>query len=235
MGISQLSRRQLFVRSAASAVALALASAMQTRAAKVRAEVEPQPDPDADNDVLNTLLAAEYDAVATYGAGAGLIDADSGTPQELRDTVKKVATHFAAQHAAHARALAKLISDNGGTATSDGGEANLPTSFPSAGATTTDVIKLATDKEKKAALAYAGALKTLSTQAAAKLVAAIGGVETQHFVVLHLLAEGLVEGTDATATMFDLVVPAAFVADIGAGDGTSLEAFPALDALLALD
>jgi rubrerythrin len=235
MGQSQLSRRQLFVRSAATAVAFGLAASIQARAAKVRAEVDPEPDPKADNNLLNALRAAELDAVATYTAGAGLIDADTATPQATRDTVKKVAIHFAGQHAAHAAALAKLIEAEGGTPVSDSGEAKLPASFPGASATTVDVLKLAADKEKGAAIAYVNTLKSISTQTAAKLVGAIGGVETQHFVVLYLLVEGLAGATDATSSMAELVVPAAFVADVGAGDNTSLEKFAALDDLLALD
>lgn len=188
-----------------------------------------------DNVTLNALLAAEYDAIATYTAGAGIIAADVVTPQATRDVVTDVAVHFRSQHEQHAAALAQMIEDNGGTPVSDEGVASLPASFPAATAGTTEVMMLAADKEKQAAVAYASVMKVISTQTAAKLVASIGAIETQHFVVLYLLVEGLIGANDGTAMNPTLVVPAAFVLDVGAAGTINLEDFPALDALLALD
>ncbi|HYO94409.1 MAG TPA: hypothetical protein VER33_07845, partial [Polyangiaceae bacterium] len=110
-----------------------------------------------------------------------------------------------------------------------------PASFPAATAGTTEVMLLAADQEKQAAVAYASVMKVISTQTAAKLVASIGAIETQHFVVLYLLVEGLIGANDGTAMNPTLVVPAAFVLDVGAAGTINLEDFPALDALLALD
>jgi hypothetical protein len=149
--------------------------------------------------------------------------------------VTAVAVHFSSQHSDHAVALKKLIEDNHGTPVADAGKATLPDKFPMSGATTTDVIKLAADKEKQAAYTYAQVMQTISTQTAAKLVASIGGIEAQHFVVLYLLAEGLIKATDKTKAMASLVVPAAFVLDVGAAGSVNLENFPELDALLKLD
>lgn len=218
-------------RVAAAAASLSLAVSMSI-ARKAQAVVEPEPDPEADNVTLNALLAAEYDAIATYTAGAGIIATDAVTPQAVRDIVTDVALHFQSQHVEHAAALRDLIETNGGTPVEDSGLAAIPDSFP-ADADTTDVIRLGADKEKQAAYIYAQVMETISTQAAARLVASIGGVETQHFVVLYLLAEGLIGANDNTAMNPTLVVPAAFVLD-GYGT-TSLEVFPALDALLELD
>jgi rubrerythrin len=229
-----LSRRQMMARAAATAASLGLAMSVTAAARKAHAKVDPEPDPAKDNETLNALLAAEYDAVATYTAGAGIVAADAETPQAVRDLVTDVALHFQDQHKQHAAALAKLITDNGGTPAADSGRASIPGSFPQS-ATTTDVIKLGADKEKQAAFTYASVMQSISTQAAAKLVAAIGAVETQHFVVLYLLAEGLIVPTEATAANVALVVPAAFVLDVGGAGTQSLESFPALDAALALD
>lgn len=225
----------MIVRSAAAAAGLGLSISLSTAARKARAEVNPTPDANADNTTLNALLNAEYDAVATYTAGAGIIAADSATLQATRDLVTAVAVHFQDQHKLHAAALSKMITDNGGTPATDTMTPAIPSSFPSA-ATTTDVIKLAADKEKAAAYTYANVMQTISTQAAAKLVSSIGGVETQHFVVLYLLAEGLITTTSTTMANVALVVPAAFILDgVGASGDANLENFAMLDTLLTLD
>ena len=232
---NSLARREMLVRSAATAAGLSLSISLSAASRKAQAKVDPEPNPKNDNVTLNALLSAEYDAIATYTAGAGIIAADSATAQATRDTVTSVAVHFRAQHTQHAAALRRLIQDNDGTPVADTGKPKLPGSFPAATANTTDVIKLAADKEKQAAFTYAQVMRSISTQTAAKLVAAIGAVETQHFVVLHLLAEGLISATAKTAMNPALVVPAAFILDVG-GQGTlNLEKFSALDDLLALD
>jgi rubrerythrin len=230
-----ISRREALVRAAAAAAGLGLAVSMTAVSRKAHAKVEPDPDPVADNDTLNALLAAEYDAIATYTAGAGIIAADTATVEGVRKVVTDVAVHFQSQHKEHAAALKALIETNKGTPVKDDGKAKLPKSFPAATATTTDVIKLAADKEKQAAYTYAQVLKTISTQTAAKLVASIGAVETQHFVVLYLIVEGLIQANDATAAKPTLVVPAAFVLDVGPSGSINLETFAALDDLLKLD
>jgi rubrerythrin len=235
MSSNGISRRELIVRSAATAAGLGLSISISAATRKAYAKVDPKPDTKADNATLNALLAAEYDAVATYTAGAGIIAADSATPQATRDLVTDVAVHFRSQHSEHAAALKKLIEDNAGTAVADAGKPSLPAKFPTSGATTTDVIKLAADKEKQAAYTYAQVMATISTQTAAKLVASIGAVEAQHFVVLYLLAEGLISTTDKTAMNASLVVPAAFILDAGVSGSVNLEKLPALDDLLKLD
>ena len=231
---NDLSRRQMLVRAAATATALGLAVSINAASRKAEAKVSPTPSPTKDNDVLNALLTAEYDAIATYTAGAGIIAADVATPKATRDLVTAVAVHFQSQHKDHAAALKKMITDNAGTPVTDTMIAKIPASFP-ATPNTVDVMKLAADKEKHAAVAYVEVMKSISTLTAAKLVASIGGVETQHFVVLYLLVEGLISTNDMTAMSPTLVVPASFVLDVGASGTTNLEKFPALDTLLTLD
>lgn len=235
MALSDISRRSMLVRSAATAAGIGLSISVLAAQRKAQAKVDPVPNAASDNDVLNALLKAEYDAIATYTAGAGIIAADTATPQATRDTVTGVAVHFRNQHTEHAAALKKLIETNGGTPATDSGTPTLPSSFPAATATTTDVIKLAADKEKAAAFTYAQVMASISTQTAAKLVASIGAVESQHFVVLYLLAEGLIEATAKTGMSPTLVVPAAFILDVGGPGSVNLENFAALDALLAFD
>ena len=234
MNTQGLSRRELLVRSAATAAGIGLSVSLST-SRKAYAKVDPKPDPKADETTLNALLTAEYDAVAAYTAGAAIIAADSQTPQETRDVVSGVAAHFRDQHVQHAAALSALIKANGGSAAEDSGKPKLPASFPADSARTLDVVKLAADKEKQAAFTYAQVMATISTQTAAKLVASIGAVETQHFVVLYLLAEELITTTAKTSSNPELVVPAAFILDVGPAGSTNLENLPALDDLLALD
>jgi hypothetical protein len=234
MEAREINRRQMLVRAAATATSLSLAVSLSVASRKAHALVDPPPDPSTDNELLNALLTAEYDAIATYTAGATLIAADAVTPAATRDLVTHVAVHFQSQHKDHASALKKLIEANAGTAVADSGHATLPTSFPAGTAGTTEVMKLAADKEKRAAVAYAAVVQQISTQTAAKLVASIGAVETQHFVVLYLLVEGLIATNESTAMNPTLVVPASFVLN-GAAGTTSLETSAALDELLTLD
>lgn len=230
---NDLTRRQAIVRAAAAAASLGLAVSLSAASRRAHAAVNPEPDPEQDNEVLNALLTAEYDAIATYTAGAGIIAADAATPQATRDLVTSVAVHFRDQHEQHAAALKQLIEDNDGTAVEDAMTAKIPESFDDP--TTVGVMKLAADKEKQAAVAYAEVMKTISTTAAAKLVASIGAIETQHFVVLYLLVEGLISANAMTAANPTLIVPAAFVLDVGGAGTLNLETFAALDDLLELD
>ncbi|HEY6878738.1 MAG TPA: ferritin-like domain-containing protein [Polyangiales bacterium] len=232
---SELTRRQLLARAAATATGLSLSMSMLASARRAQALVDPPPNPTADNVKLNTLLAAEYEAIAAYTAGAQIVGADTATGAAVRTTVTNVATHFRQQHVEHAAALKALIEANGGTAVTDSMHASIPASFTNSSPNTISVIKLAADKEKAAAILYASVMQTISTAAAAKLVAAIGGVEAQHFVVLYLLAEGLVQATPKASEMATLVVPASFVLDVGGTGTLNLENFPALDQLLTLD
>ena len=66
-------------------------------------------------------------------------------------------------------------------------------------------------------------------------MASIGAIESQHFVVLYLLVEGLITANAMTAASPGLIVPAAFVLDVGGAGTQSLETFAALDDLLTLD
>lgn len=177
-----------------------------------------------DNNLLNALLSAEYNAIDAYTAGAGILMAPPAGDAlaSAAPTVLAVAVHFQSQHRDHAEQLRALITTMGGT------PVPMPTmsTFTAPSGFTpgvANVIKLAANAEKAAAIAYADTLKAVTSSMSAKLLAAIGGVETQHYIVLSLLARGVVNATAMTMAMANDVVPSSFVANVGTST-SSLEA-----------
>ncbi len=173
-------------------------------------------------DALRALQTAEYDAIRAYMTAEGALASDMPMDpmNSARTTVLEVVRHFRTQHDAHAARLGELITAAGGMPV-DGSTIFFmpPTGFR---LSIINVIRLGANKEKAAAIAYADSLKTLSTPGSAHVAAAIGGVESQHFFVLHLLAKGVVEPGPALMTMANRLVPTAFVASTG-GSTTGLE------------
>lgn len=173
--------------------------------------------------VLNALLSAEYAAVKAYDAGAGiLMDPPEGDPlATAAPTVLAVAVHFQQQHRDHAVQLAARITADGGTPVE---EASVMFT-PPAGFTPSvlNVIRLAANAEKDAAVAYNQVLAEVDSQMHASLIASIGGVEAQHFIVLSLVAQQVVQATEATAAMAMELTPTAFVVSPAGGvDGLSM-------------
>jgi hypothetical protein len=169
----------------------------------------------SDVDSMNALLEAELDAIATYTSDAAVLtSADASDPNAaIAPTVLAVATQFQSHHKDHAAALTSLIKASGGTPVASG-TAQIPTGFkPSV----LNVIGLAANAERAAAIAYVSTLKTLSSTSAATLAASIGGVEAEHFVFLYALADGLLQGTALTTAMATSVVPTSFIVQVGAG------------------
>lgn len=194
---------------------IALAAIALTR----NAHAQPLP---ADAAALNTLLTTEWQLVHTYDAvtsilsmpAAGDPDASAGAP------LIAVCQHFQSQHRDHASRLIALVQGDGGTPVT---EASVPFVQPMGFLPTVrNGLRLAANQEKAAAIGYANALRTMSSQTAALTVAAIGGVEAQHFVVMYLLALGLLAPTMATASMGSTIVPVSFAVAAGAGT-TGLE------------
>lgn len=166
----------------------------------------------ADIAALNALLSAEWAAIDAYSQGAAVLAAPANN-DPLRDaapTVLAVAAHFRQQHRDHAAQLAARITAAGGTPVAEpaAGSYQLPNGFT---ATVLNVIRLATNEEKNAAVAYCDVLNQVSSETFAELIASIGGVETQHFIVLSLLAQGVVQATSMTAAMAMEMVPRSFV------------------------
>ncbi len=162
-------------------------------------------------DILNALLSAEYAAVKAYDAGAGILSAPpSGDPLESSaPTVLAVAAHFQQQHRDHATQLAARVTADGGTPIDEATVSFTPPAdfTPSV----LNVIRLAANAEKDAAVTYTQVLAEVDTETQASLVASIGGVETQHFIVLSLLARGVVQATADTQAMAMALTPTAFV------------------------
>jgi bacterioferritin (cytochrome b1) len=162
--------------------------------------------------VLNTLLRAEYDAIRTYEAASGSLGMpDMMDPDRaLGPAAALVAGHYVAQHRDHATRLRNMIMSMQGTPV----DQSTILFMPPAGfrLTVRNILRLACNKEKGAAIAYTNALKTLSSAASAELVAAIGAVETQHFIVLYLLLKGAAGPGMMAATMISEICPRSVVA-----------------------
>lgn len=177
--------------------------------------------------LLNALLTAEYKALDAYAQGAAVLLAekdDAGKTQDERDLaglVLAVAAEFIKDHQAHAALLDQTVTKLGGTpVTADGAKFTLPTGFK---ASTLNVMKLAANEERRAAIAYNGVVKELSQSTNRFISAAIEGDESQHFIVLAALIEGLAVPT--ANIVADQVVPRAFVAStVAEGGEAGLEA-----------
>lgn len=232
----ELSRRALLVRSAASAAGLSLSLSLLGRVPKARAAIDPPPNPAADVVHLKQLAAISSDVASTYESVAAIITNDARVPMMERESVNKLLLHFRQHHVQHRLAIDALIMENGGEVDPISGEVALPNGFAAlTRPNTNDVIRLGTDKEKAAALAFADALQALSTPAAAKLVASILSTQTQQFSVLHALAERVLSVSSGTGPGVQELVPAGFVADAGVAETFNLENNEALDAMLELD
>lgn len=205
MSNEDLSRRDALSGGAAAVLAgVGTALAVSTVGRDAHAQV-------ADVTALNALLRAEYDAILTYQAAENYLmtpdmtDPDRGSAA----TVAAVCALFRGHHNDHATRLSTLITSLMGTPVSRGSVLTpmLPAGFT---ATVMKLIKLAANKEKAAAIAYTTALKTLSSVTAADLTAAIGGVETQHFIVLYLTAKNVFT-IPAMGGMVNALCPRPFV------------------------
>lgn len=183
---------------------------------------------------LNALLTAEYKAIDAYTQGAAVLTAErddtSNSDEErgLAGLVLAVALEFVNDHSAHAALLDKTISDLDGTPVQSGTPATsftLPADFTP---TTVNVMKLAANEERRAAIAYNGVIKALSRSKNRYISAAIEGDETQHFMVLAALIDGLAVPTPAlTEDTAGQVVPRSFVRtteEFGGGAGLEAEA-----------
>ena len=137
--------------------------------------------------ILNSALAAELEAIAAYGVGAG-----SGL---LKGSVLALATTFQGHHKQHADVLAGAVKRLGGTPS----ESKQAYGFPvETLKTQNDVLKFAAGLEKGAVSAYLGAVPLFKDRELAKAAASILGDEAMHWAVLR-------------QAVGDEPVPAAFV------------------------
>lgn len=174
--------------------------------------------PDADVMPLNALLSAEYEAIKAYEAGRTIVmNAPSTDPQSrFKDVLVAVIERWKAQHESHAMQLAALVTALRGTPVARPATAFAPpTGFV---ANITNVLILAANAERGAAVTYNTTINTLKRGDTRALAASIEGDETQHFVVLNALLNRAVEpGTAIVTGGVNDIVPQAFVLRVGAG------------------
>lgn len=225
-----VARRQLLQCLAAATAASTLPACEAMERSNAQHQLSPI-DRAREASALNALLAAEYLLLDAYTQGARILtdarDAPS-RPQEERDFAAltlTLAAAFQQDHEAHAALLATTVTNLGGNAVrEDEARFTPPPGFrPSVG----NVLKLAANEERRAAIALNRVLKGLQTQAHRFILASIAGVDTQHFMVLKALIEALVDVTPALDTA--RVVPQPFVSSTESlGGGSGLEAQPLL-------
>ena len=164
--------------------------------------------------VLNGLLNAEYDLQGVYRSTAGYLASPSSRDPDRANAagIAAVLAGWAQHHALHADAVATAVRAAGGTPSPrPAGDPAPPTGFT---ASVSNYLRLIANRERAASIAYVDAQRTLATQANARVAAAIGGVETQHFVVAYTHSRGALS-LRSMATMAGVVVPRAFVSRQG--------------------
>ena len=205
--IHSVSRRSFLGGAAATGSALALDAC--------GGDVAPT-GPNPDIPALNSLLAAEYNAIKTYAAGImTLQNPPTGDPMAaLGLPLATIATNWQNQHRDHATQLAAAITAIGGTPVS---EATITFTAPT-GYTGTihNVLVLACNAEKAASIAYNEGVKSMTNASSRFLAANIEGTETQHFVVLYsLLKQTVAPNLTTILTVLNEIVPRSFVLNAG--------------------
>lgn len=180
--------------------------------------------PDADIGPLNALLAAEYNAITAYSAGAGLIgEAKAVDPlYPLREVITDIAVGIQTQHKLHAAALASAIEELDGTPIKQADVASKfkPPADLALNPTISNVLKFAASAERGATVAYNQVLAGLEDAKLRFLASSIEGDESQHFIVLTALVLGLAApGANLDATTAATVFPEAFVSTVDTQKG----------------
>jgi hypothetical protein len=154
---------------ALSGTAVALLAGRDSLAAAEKAAT-----PANDVDILNSAVAAEHEAVAAYGVGAG-----SGL---LKGPVLALAGTFQGHHKQHAEVLAGVVKKLGGTAAEPKAKYTFPVETLK---TQNDVLRFAAGLEKGAVSAYLAAVPLFKDRELAKAAASILGDEAMHWAVLR--------------------------------------------------
>lgn len=139
----------------------------------------------SDVKMLNAALVLEQQAIAAYQVGA-----ESGL---LKPGVKKIALEFQSQHKQHAKALAKLINDNGGQPAMPQAPLSAPIGKLASAYgipanhlhSQADVVKYAAGLEEQAAKTYLATIARFHNRDLAHAAASIEGDETMHWAVLR--------------------------------------------------
>jgi rubrerythrin len=154
---------------ALSGAAVALLAGRDSLAAADKAA-----NPASDVPILNSALAAELEAIAAYGVGAG-----SGL---LKGAVLQLASTFQGHHKQHADVLAGTVKKLGGTPS----EAKARYEFSvETLKTQNDVLRFAAGLEKGAVSAYLAAVPLFRDRELSKAAASILGDEAMHWAVLR--------------------------------------------------
>jgi hypothetical protein len=155
---------------ALSGTAVALLAGRQALAAAA----DKSANPANDVAILNSAIAAEHEAVAAYGVGAG-----SGL---LKGSVLQLATTFQGHHKQHVDVLAGVVAKLGSKAVAAKQSYNFPVETLK---TQNDVLRFAAGLEKGAVSAYLGAVPLFADRELAKAAASILGDEAMHWAVLR--------------------------------------------------
>ena len=165
---------------------------------------------------LNNLLAAEYGAIVAYNAGIPILEMPPvGDPLAANGpALSVIATAWRAQHREHAAQLVAAITAIGGTPVVESTITfTAPMGFT---ASVRNVMVLACNAEKAAAIAYNQSVKTMSSASSRYIAGNIEGAETQHFVILYtLLKQVVAPNPTMLITMINEVAPKSFVASVG--------------------
>lgn len=193
---------------------------------------EPPPGPNPDIVVLNRLLTKEYELIGAYTTARMLLASPPmGDPLAAQAIVlSTVFNNWMAQHREHALVLASAVTAIGGTPVT---EASVmftpPASFSN---TVRNVLSLSANLEREAAVGLNDAVKNLASAGNRFVAANIQGVQTQHFVVVHVLLRQIAAAGSEIITNIASIVPTPFVVAVTpaptGGTGTGLSGLTAL-------
>jgi rubrerythrin len=168
-----LTARRTFLSAGGLALSGAAVALLAGRDA-LAAAADKNANPANDAAILNTALAAELEAIAAYGVGAG-----SGL---LKGPVLALATTFQGHHKQHADVLAGAVTKLGGKPATAKEKYDFPVDTLK---TQTDVLRFAAGLEKGAVSAYLGAVPMFKDRELSKAAASILGDEAMHWAVLR--------------------------------------------------
>jgi hypothetical protein len=125
----------------------------------------------------------------------------------------QIALHWQGHHREHAAALAAEITRLGGAPVA---AADVIFTAPAWFAPSVlNVLKLACNAERVAAISYNRAVGALEARGSRYVAGAIQGTESQHFTVLYAILKGTAQPGPAIAAMVDQIVATAFVSPVG--------------------
>jgi hypothetical protein len=169
-----LTARRTFLSAGGLALSGTAVALLAGRDALAAAGADKNANPANDVSILNTALAAELEAIAAYGVGAG-----SGL---LKGPVLALATTFQGHHKQHADVLAGAVAKLGGKAATAKAKYDFPVDTLK---TQNDVLRFAAGLEKGAVSAYLGAVPMFKDRDLSKAAASILGDEAMHWAVLR--------------------------------------------------